>query len=87
VNSKAPDDLSDLGRDIDTKEYEVYFKETTGTYNVIVVTSEKADANMLTSVVADITVGSVTPGTGYTSVGSDYSDTVFAYYSYTFNVY
>jgi len=87
VNSKAPDDLSDLGRDIDTKEYEVYFKETTGTYNVIVVTSEKADANMLTSVVADITVGSVTPGTSYTSVGDDYSDTVFAYYSYTFNVY
>ena len=88
VNSEAPKDLSNLGRDIDSKKYEVYFKEATGTYNVIVVTSEKADAKMLTSVVADIIVGSVTPSTsGYTRVGDNYSDTVFAYYSYTFNVY
>ncbi|WP_367357595.1 type II secretion system protein [Mesotoga sp.] len=88
VNDEVPS-FTELGRDIDSTKYAIYYTETNGTYSVAVVTSEEADGNTLTSVVADIQIGSFDhAAAGYTAMeGIGTIGTIQSYYTFTFDNY
>jgi len=87
VNDTVPT-LAQLGRDIDSAKYTVYYTATDGTYSVAVLTSEEADSASVISVVADVQSGAPTL-TGYSSLTGGTLATASAtfYYTFTFDKY
>ena len=87
VSGSAPARLDDIGRDIDSKMYTVYYaySETSGDYTVTVFTSEQANEEILTGLVSNAVKGGTVPVTGFTQLTSTTAFSGPPTYHYTFN--
>jgi len=88
VSGNVPTNLSDIGRDIDGAAYAVYYAkdETSGTYTVVVKTSEEANKEILEGVLIDVESSDFTT-TGYTALTDDFTGTVQYHYVFNFTNY
>ena len=88
VSGNEPKGLSDIGRDIDGASYAVYFSkhETSGTYTVVVKTSEEANDTILQGILKDAKLNDYTT-TGYTPLEDNFTGTVRFHYVFNFTNY
>jgi general secretion pathway protein G len=86
VSGSAPARLDDIGRDIDSKMYTVYYaySETSGDYTVTVLTSEQANEDILTGLVSNAVKDDDLPGSAFTELTSTPGFTGTPTYQYTF---
>lgn len=82
VEGSVPSSLSDLGRDIDTDHYVVYYTASSGTYTVVVATDQDVDSTALGNVIADVNSGAFDQ-TGYTTLGTAVDETYYYQFSFT----
>jgi len=90
VSGKVPANLTDIGRDIDVKAYAVYYAqdETSGTYTVVVKTSEEARKVILEGVLAGVEEKDYTTTTpNFTSLENGFTGTVRYHYIFNFTNY
>jgi len=87
VEGSAPSNLSDLGRDIDTDHYAVYYTASSGTYTVVVGTDQTVDEDALKGIISDVSTGTIDENTeGYTSIEDKHLTETF-YYQFSFTSY
>ena len=87
VDPESVPTFDNLGRDIDSLSYGIYYTETNGNYTVAVITSEEADGTILESLVQTVEEGPYAGVAdehlgGYTDV-----DNAEYYYEFSFTVY
>jgi len=88
VGGSAPASLDEIGRDIDSKMYTVYYaySQTSGDYTVTVLTSEPANEKILKGLVSNANkVGGTVPVSGFTQLTPTTAFTGTPTYYYTFN--
>jgi len=85
VDPESVPTFDNLGRDIDSDSYGIYYTKTNGNYTVAVITSEEADETILESLVQNVSVGSYS-GDADTYLGG-YTGTAEYYYEFSFTVY
>ena len=86
VEGTTPSKLSDLGRDIDSTSYVVYYTVSSGTYTVVIATDETVDETALKNVVADITTSADT-STLTPLDGSSLDSAEEFFYEFSFTAY
>ena len=86
VEGTTPSNLSDLGRDIDSTSYVVYYTVSSGTYTVVIATDETVDETALQNVVADITTSADT-STLTPLDGSSLDSAEEFFYEFSFTAY
>ena len=83
VEGTTPSSLSDLGRDIDSSNYAVYYTVSSGTYTVVIATDETVDQTALQNIVANITTSADTSTFTTLSDSLDSDKTYFYEFSFT----
>ncbi|CCU85400.1 conserved exported hypothetical protein [Mesotoga infera] len=88
VSGHVPTNLSDIGRDIDGAAYAVYYDkhETSGTYTVVVKTSEEANPTILKGVLTDVQLNDYTTDV-FTPLINGFTGTVRYHYIFNFTNY
>ncbi|PZC53085.1 MULTISPECIES: type II secretion system protein [unclassified Mesotoga] len=88
VSGEVPANLTDIGRDIDGGAYAVYYDkdDTSGTYTVVVKTSEEANQEILEGVLIDVEPSDFTTD-GYTALTDNFTGTVQYHYVFNFTNY
>jgi len=90
VSGEVPANLTDIGRDIDGGAYAVYYAkdEESGTYTVVVKTSEEANYKTLQGILADVKEDDyTTTTTSYTGLVDNFTGTVQYHYVFNFTNY
>ena len=87
VEGTEPTSLSQLGRDIDSSNYAVYYTASSGTYTVVIVTDETVDTTALQNVIADITTSTSVNTSTYANLGSTLDSAETFYYQFSFTSY
>jgi len=86
VNSGAPDDFSDLGRDINKEKYNALYETDNGAYTVTIITSESVHTPTVEEVLKGAkfeTYSGDTTGT----LNGEFTGDVTIWYQYSFESY
>ena len=88
VNGEAPDSITDLGRDIDTSHYAVYYTQSSGTYTVVVATDQDVDESTLEGIISNVVKDtSYSKPSDYEAVGDNTLTNTTFYYRFSFTSY
>ena len=85
VNGQVPNNIADLGRDIETSQYAIYYTQSSGTYTVVVLTSQDVNEDALQNIISDITTGTFANKSSYDPLtgSGDFTETFYYQFSFT----